>query len=312
MREGKLSLKPADTVAIGPKTTPAPPPPAHPDPIPPKVLASGDLALVEETLRAVRYPAGKKGFRRDFNQLTSLLDHPSQHVWITFEDGCLWWCTVRNEVKFDTDEARRDRGHFWLSCERGWSNSPLVGRELSIVSLPGTITRTKGFRDTVCKPVGWKEVLRVIRGDVDMDAITAQHARDAYVAAILKLVHKLHDKDFEALVDLVLSRNGWARLERVGGTSEGTDLEAENAAINEIAFVQVKCSAGQADFDSSFDKFKSRPRFKRMIFAVHSPVVSIRVPDDPRIQLWTGEKIADLVVKHGLGDWVASRVQWKQ
>ena len=48
------------------------------------------------------------------------------------------------------------------------------------------------------------------------------------------------------LVDLILSRSGWARLAKLGGTTEGIDIEAENASAGEIAFVQVKSSATQA------------------------------------------------------------------
>ena len=38
----------------------------------------------------------RKGATQDANQLHDLLDAPSKHVWVTFEDGCLWWCTVRD------------------------------------------------------------------------------------------------------------------------------------------------------------------------------------------------------------------------
>ena len=48
------------------------------------------------------------------------------------------------------------------------------------------------------------------------------------------------------LVDLILSRSGWARLAKLGGTTEGIDIEAENASAGEIAFVQVKSSATPA------------------------------------------------------------------
>ncbi len=64
--------------------------------------------------------------------------------------------------------------------------------------------------------------------------------REAYTAAVTKLVKHLHDRDFELLIDLILARTGWVRLARLGGVTEGTDIEAENVATNEIAFVQVK------------------------------------------------------------------------
>lgn len=36
--------------------------------------------------------------KRDFNQLRDLLDNPSKHVWVTFEDGYMWWCMVEDEI----------------------------------------------------------------------------------------------------------------------------------------------------------------------------------------------------------------------
>lgn len=110
------------------------------------------------------------------------------------------------------------------------------------------------------------------------------------------------------LVDLILSRSGWARLAKLGGTTEGIDIEAENASAGEIAFVQVKSSATQATLDDYVLRFNERRDcYERMIFAVHSPSGDIMSPG-PRVQVWDGKQIARLVVKLGLGDWVATRL----
>ena len=45
-----------------------------------------------------------------------------------------------------------------------------------------------------------------------------------------------------------------------------------------------------------------------MIFAVHSPKGTLKTPEYEPVRVWTGEWIARLVVRHGLGDWVASRL----
>ena len=279
--------------------------------IPGSVVASKDMQLVADTLRRTRYAGDRRGFQNDYNQLAALLDRPSQHVWITFEAGDMWWCTVKDDVTVSQLTSDRLHGSFWLTCSRPWQNTSLNGRKLSISNLPGVVTRTKGFRDTVCTPAGWKEMLRVIRDQVDPIVVAAERARDAYVAAVQSLISRLHEKDFEALIDLILARSGWARLDRVGGVTEGTDLEAENAAIDEVAFVQIKSSAGQRELNESIENFRRRPRFNRMIFAVHTPnqKTELSVPTGfPGVHLWTGAKIAELVVKHGLGDWVGGHV----
>jgi hypothetical protein len=266
------------------------------------------MAAIEPLIRSEF--GTKPGATQDFNALRTLLDHPSQHLWVTFQDGCMWWCTVRDGIEENPDEDMSNRGHFWLACALPWSNRSIGDkRHLSITDLPGIVTATAGFKGTVCKPKGWKEILRIIRNEEDVDARAAALAREAYEGAVAKLVARLGDKDFEILVDLILSRTGWARLAKLGGVREGIDVEVENATSDEIAFVQVKSSATQAVLDDYVSRFKQQTdRYKRMIFAVHSPKGNLTPPDGLPVQVWTGERIADLVVRLGLGDWVAKRL----
>ena len=45
-----------------------------------------------------------------------------------------------------------------------------------------------------------------------------------------------------------------------------------------------------------------------MIFAVHTPEGILNAPKRPPVQVWTIDKIASSVVRHGLGEWVANRL----
>ena len=91
--------------------------------------------------------------------------------------------------------------------------------------------------------------------------------------------------------------------------TEGIDVEVENAAIDEVAFVQVKSTADPSVLDDYVARFLAqRERYSRMIFAVHSPKRSLTPPANMPVQVWDGVRIADLVVHFGLGDWVAKRV----
>ena len=45
-----------------------------------------------------------------------------------------------------------------------------------------------------------------------------------------------------------------------------------------------------------------------MIFAVHDCDGTLTLPEGLPAHVWTGQRIAQLVVKHGLGDWIAKRV----
>jgi hypothetical protein len=274
------------------------------------LINPGDFSAIQQAISSDESGSQDAGARkRDFNQLRDLLDKPSRHIWITFEDGCMWWCTVKDGAAVNPPTGSQAAGHFWLTCDLPWSNKSLQGRLLSISGLPGMVVRASGFRGTVCEPRAAKAILRIIRDEVDADAHAAALAREAYERAVSKLVSRMGDKDFEVLVDLILSRTGWARLAKLGRVTEGIDIEVENAASDEIAFVQVKSSATQATLDDYVSKFNERrDRYHRMIFAVHSPEGNVTPPSGLPIQVWTGEKIANLVVKLGLSDWVANRL----
>ena len=91
----------------------------------------------------------------------------------------------------------------------------------------------------------------------------------------------------------------------LGATQKDIDMEVRNLTADEIAFVQVKSSADQAALDHYIEQFEAQSdRYARMIFAVHTPHGLTLPTDDPRVQVWMGERIARLVVELGLGEWV--------
>lgn len=270
-------------------------------------LRAGNEAILRE-LHQVEY-GSKQGATQDLNQLLSLFQQPSRHLWVTFEDGFLWWATVRDGVTVSPENETSEHGHFWLNLNLPWDNRSQAGRFLAMSELPGVVTTTAGFKGTICEPKGWREILRLVRDEKDEDAVAAMAARLAYQGAVSKLVARLRPKDFEVLVDLILARSGWTRLAKIGGAAEGIDVEVECPAIDEIAFVQVKGVAGQQTLDDYVERFSNRrDRYHRMIFAVHSPGGKLRAPANEPVQVWDGPKVAELVVRLGLGDWLAKRV----
>lgn len=276
--------------------------------VPAELLLTGNLAAIDRLGPEV-FGNTQSVATRDRNALRVLLDRPSQHLWVTFQDGFMWWCTVRDQAEVSPTGESRDQGHFWLNCAEPWSNRSLGGKLLATADLPGIATTTAGFRGTVCEPAGWKAIRRIILDEVDSQVVAAAKAREAYEAAVGALVTRLHDKDFEVLVDLILSRSGWARVAKLGGVTEGIDVEVENAASQEIAFVQVKSTAGQPVLDDYVARFhERRERYARMIFAVHTTKGKLTVPGSEPIQVWNGDRIAQLVVSLGLGDWVGRRL----
>lgn len=276
--------------------------------VPQELLLTPDFPEIKRRIKELF--GARQGATQDFNAIRDLLDTPSKHVWVTFEDGCMWWCTVLDGAIVNPNGESLEKGNFWLACNRPWSNRTLKGRLLAISDLPGTVTTTGGFKGTVCTPKAWQAVLRIIQDEKDPDAINAANARSDYQRAVLTMVKRLSPKDFEQLIDHILARTGWARISTLGKTREGIDVEAENLAVGEIAFVQVKSSANQKTLDDYVARFKQRRTFyARMIFAIHSPVGRLAPPIDlPAVQVWTGDRVAQLVVRLGLGEWVESRL----
>jgi len=264
--------------------------------IPHELLLKPDFPKIKQILKAAF--GTRQGATQDFNALCDLLDAPSKHIWVTFEDGCMWWCTALDGAVVNPNGESSEKGNFWLACNRPWSNQSLKGRLLAVSDLPGTVTRTAGFKATVCTPKDWQAVIRIVRDVKDPDAIAATNARRDYQRAVLKMVKRLSPKDFEQLIDLILARTGWACISRLAPSREGVDVEAENPAIDEKAFVQVKSSASQQVLNDYIERFKQRRKlYARMIFAVHSPTGELKPPADIQVvQVWTGDSVAELVV----------------
>ncbi len=249
------------------------------------------------------------GATQDFNALCWFLDRPSQHIWVTFQSGYMYWCTVLDGLTFNPGGASKTRGHFWLTCDRPWSNHSLSGRLLIQSQLPGTVTRTASYPATSCAPYDGNEMLRIIEGRVSSHVIEAFDAKAKYQLAIAKLVTLLPSRDFEELTDLLLARSGWVRISKLGGVTEGVDVEAENVAANEIAFVQVKSEGRQMTLDDYVTRFNDRrDRYQRMIFVCHTKIGLLIPPPDQPVQVWDLDRIASMIVRHGLGDWLSSRL----
>ncbi len=269
------------------------------------VLSFGTWDRIETAYKDA-YPSGRT---QDLNALRSLAEQPSQHIWITFEDDCMWWCTVKDGITVNPDSQSKDRGHFWLTCATGWSDHSLGRRHLTTSKLPGIVTRTAGFKATIGEPSASKAIRRIIGDETLPEVAIAKKAREAYQESVALLIKLLGPKDFELLVDLILSRSGWLRLEKRGGSRAAVDLEVENIATGEKAFVQVKCAATQAELNKSVESYEAAGQhYQRMIFACHSPDGTLTPPADKRVDVWAESKIANRVVKLGLGDWVEGRL----
>jgi hypothetical protein len=138
-------------------------------------------------------------------------------------------------------------------------------------------------------------------------AVAARDARKTYEFAIYPMIQALSPYDFELLVSLILDRTGWTRVTRVGGVTEGVDMEVENWASEERAFVQVESAASQQLLDDYITKFNDREGFNRMIFAVHSPSGAL-YSSQSNVHIWSGDRLSHLIVRLGLGEWIETKL----
>jgi len=247
----------------------------------------------------------------DFRQLMTALDSPSQHLWITFESGFLWWCTVRNGAVPNPDGQSAKQGYFWLECDSPWSNKSLKEKLLVQEDLPGSIRKSASFRSTICTPREWRAILRLVRGESNSFSAQCSKSRTAYEKSLLAAIQELQPQDFEELIDLILFRSGWTRTSRRGKTIKGFDIEAENPSTGELAFIQIKSAGLKRDFDAYHAEFKRRAeRNSRMFFVFHKlgDNCPLEDPEEANIHVWNGEKVAELAVKVGLGEWVESKL----
>ncbi|MBF0168282.1 MAG: hypothetical protein HQL45_11695 [Alphaproteobacteria bacterium] len=280
--------------------------------VPEKLLATPiDFPAIQQVLRGFRQQMGRNQnvATNQFKQLKTLLDKPSQHIWVTFEEGCMWWCTVHDQVTMNPLGEEIERGYFWLTCATPWAKQSPGGRVFDQASLPGIVSAVAGFKGTVCTPGGSNEILRLLRDQKDMNASQSAEARAVYEAAVGRMIEKLTWQDFEQLIDLILARTSWTRISQLGGTQEGVDIEVENFAVGEIAFVQIKGVSSQAVFNDYVARFSQRrDRYARMIFAVHTTQGNITPPNDLPVQIWERDTLAQLAVRLGLGQWIESKL----
>jgi hypothetical protein len=264
---------------------------------------------VEEYHTGLNYrteAARKTAIQTDFNQLMDLIEEPERFVWVTIADGRLYWCTVKPGVTVNPKgESDEERGHFWLTCKRQWSDRSLKGKRLVLEDLPGAVGVISRFAGTVAKPRYSDSILRAIRGERPPEVHTWSHARKGYISAVEQLLPLLHWRDFELLTELIFARGGWLRTSTVGRSKETIDIEAEHPETGERALIQVKMAAGQRDVENYVERWR-QTGYDRLFFVVAMPrgVIKSEVPDT---HVWGPEKVADLIVRRGLADWVAKR-----
>ncbi|MFC6487691.1 restriction endonuclease [Nitratireductor sp. GCM10026969] len=262
-----------------------------------------------DSVRATLLAEGRKdsSASQALRELRDFYELGADCLWVTMANGHLWWAFAEPEViwlgnRGDELPARQRR------LTGRWRNTALDGTPLSTRSLSSALTRTAGYRMTVCKVDREDYLLRRIRGEPDplSEEVAALQGRLQELATAM--VRDLDWRDFEILVDLILVRGGWRRISAVGDGEVDYDLLYEQPTTGETAWVQVKTGAAQAQVIDYLKRFTADGSCERFFFICHSSRGAIALPSEqPNLHLWKADDIARQALDAGLLDWLMTR-----
>ncbi|MBF0269943.1 MAG: hypothetical protein HQL44_15265 [Alphaproteobacteria bacterium] len=274
------------------------------------ICMNGDWKALTEKFHA----SGKtKGVATNFSNQVKAFFEDDGILWITFYDNKLWWAFADIEEQIcrhpDGDGTFRKVRERWSDCEERWSDCYINRQTLNMDDISGRITRLAGFRGA-CAEIRDKEdieyIIRRINGLRLKAAEEAERLSHDLCGNIVLMLQKLTPKDFELLVDLVFSGSGWRRQSVVGETQKTVDMVLQLPTTGERAFVQVKSSANQKNFNEEYlEAFQNMGQFGRMFFVYHTGAISCA---DPSVTIIGPEKFAQMVLDAGLTSWLINRV----
>lgn len=264
------------------------------------------LAENWEAVRRILAGRGSEGSKTaGVTEVATFYEAPRDCLWVTFAKGHLWWCFADEEVSWLGGGPEEQPSRVRATID-GWHNTDILGRPLAMTVLSSKLTQTANFRATICSISERGYLVRRINGEVEPVVGRAHAAREQMTGVAHDMIRGLHWADFETLADLVFARSGWQRTTAVGGKQADFDMVMEQPTTGETAFVQVKSRAGQAELDNYLERFRASGH-DRFFFVCHSAKGGLVLPDEPRLHLFEGDRLADVAVKNGLFDWLVER-----
>jgi len=236
------------------------------------------------------------------NQLKNFYLDQGETLWFTIHKHRLYWTLLGG-----VEPPLRDEASSFRKCS-GWSCSDLNGNETSKSRLAGFIVAKEIFPGTSC-PLKDKErdyILHRINGRKLPEVEHAEKSLEMLESDCLNLIKLLDWRDFETLGGLIFETSGWRRVSEVGGSQPTTDIELVLPTTNQRAFVQIKSSTDQRQFDSYESEFRTRRNeFDWMFFVFHTGQITTK---NPKVRILGPGEIEKMVVNVGLTQWVIEKV----
>ncbi len=231
-------------------------------------------------------------------------------LWITFSSGKLWWCQAQEEVEFISHDKQItiDFGSRLKRTVSGWHDCSVSGRTLYMTDISGRLTKTVGYRATVCG-IGeqeFKYLIRLLQDQRSPEVERATEDKKRLLTSIELLIARLTWQDFELLSDLIFSSSGWRRTSMVGGAQKTIDLELVMPLTGERAVVQVKSKTDQQQLNEYIERLQGVGADK--IFYLYHTSSSDLVCDSEDVILMGSGALAEHVLQSGLVDWLLEKV----
>ncbi|MBE2893819.1 hypothetical protein [Spirabiliibacterium falconis] len=241
---------------------------------------------------------------QDLNQIKTFYTADENAIWITFHNQTLYWCRAKKEV-IEVDDGYRIR-----QAVDGWHNCAIDnGRIFKISEIDGRITKTAGYRGTICEfsEENKKRILMLINGEEPEAVKKAKESYALLMKSVEELVYSVDPKTFEMLADMIFSRLGMQRYSALGAKIEFIDFEIRMPITNQNTAVQVKSQTSQEQFEAYLQKFdQERHNYEAFYYVYHTSDKPLTVPQgySECVRLINGRDIAQFTITTGLLEWL--------
>jgi hypothetical protein len=176
-------------------------------------------------------------------------------------------------------------------------------------NISGGLSKTQGFRGTICSVEEAKYALAKINNEQPKEVVEVENAFSELKSKLTALIKKLQPKDFETLVDLIFRQAGWQRVGDIGKTQKTIDLELFAPVTGEKAIVQIKAQSDLAQFLEYEIKFvPMKNDYNKFFYVVHSAKPNLeKYKNETEINLYLVDKVAEFTISAGLVEWVIKK-----
>ena len=287
-----------------------------------------DIKTRDEAEKELKEKLKVENNKSIFGQISAFFKDDGTTLWVTSFDRKLFFNFSDGESAFSndyTDKKGAKRNIVFKGMLYEWCSLDVEKNPLNHTYLNGGIKKTFGYQGTICdfsnKDISFGEgdnvvtvnyakllINRILCKESE-SRIETKKAYEGLLNHLQVLIRTFDPKDFELLVELVVSRAGFKRVGIAGKTEEFIDLELKHPLTGDNLVVQVKSSTNQQDFKDWVDDFNKRYESTsyKAIYAYHSLAnrqEKLEINKKSRVEVWDAEKIAKLALDNGLADWI--------